>query len=214
MPSQNRNGLSGVQPRTRPIQARSAERREALLNAAAHLIDPEGVDAVTTTAVAYKSHSSVGVLYRYFPNVDSLLKALALRNMERYLERVAEGSDTTADEPWSSWDNTLDSYVHLFRTEPGFRTLRFGTIIDERFLDSTTSNDSVIARAFAELVSETHSIPVTPSLLFHLEAAIAMGSALVHRAFADDPRGDEAFIAHARDVIGAYLRTHVPIRSS
>ncbi len=214
MASHNRNGLAGMAPRNMPIQQRSALRRNALIDAAAALIDSDGVAGVTTTAVAYKSGSSVGVLYRYFPNVESLLKALAMRNLERYLELVAEGSDRSPDEPWSSWDNTLDSYVHLFRTEPGFRTLRFGTIIDERFLDGTLSNDTVIARAFAEQVSETHSIPVTPEMMFHLEAALAFGPAIVHRAFLYDPRGDEKFIEHAREVVGNYLRTYLPITAS
>lgn len=200
--------------RTVPVQQRSAERMNALLDAAAVLIDEEGIDGVTTTAVAYRSRSSVGVLYRYFPNIDSLLKALAQRNMQRYLEMVAEGSDRTPDVPWSSWDNTLDSYVHMFRHEPGFRGLRFGDIISDRFLDAELSNNTVIARAFAEQVSETHSIPVTEDLLFHLEVGVTMGSAIIHRAFNYDPKGDTRFIEHAREFIGNYLRTYIPITPS
>ena len=200
-----------IELRTVPVQRRSADRMNALLDAAAVLIDEEGIDGVTTTAVAYRSRSSVGVLYRYFPNIDSLLKALAQRNMQRYLEMVAEGSDRTPDIPWSSWDNTLDSYVHMFRHEPGFRGLRFGDIISDRFLDPEVSNNSVIARAFAEQVGETHSIPVTKDMLFHLEVGVTMGSAIIHRAFLNDPKGDKRFIEHARDYLGQYLRTYVPI---
>ena len=200
--------------RTVPVQQRSAERMNALLDAAAVLIDEEGIDGVTTTAVAYRSRSSVGVLYRYFPNIDSLLKALAQRNMQRYLEMVAEGSDRTPDIPWSSWDNTLDSYVYMFRHEPGFRRLRFGDIISERFLDPELSNNTLIARAFAEQVSETHGVPVTKDLLFHLEVGVTMGSAIIHRAFQNDPKGDKRFIEHAREFLGNYLRTYLPIKSS
>jgi len=200
--------------RTIPVQRRSADRMNALLDAAALLIDEEGIDGVTTTAVAYRSRSSVGVLYRYFPNIDSLLKALAQRNMQRYLEMVSEGSDRTPDIPWSSWDNTLDSYVHMCRHEPGFRGLRFGDIISDRFLDSEQSNNSVIARAFAEQVSETHSIPVTQDLLFHLEVGVEMGSAILHRAFLFDSTGEKRFIEHAREFIGNYLRTYVPLSPS
>lgn len=186
----------------------------ALLDAAATLIDEEGIDGVTTTAVAYRSRSSVGVLYRYFPNIDSLLKSLAQRNMQRYLEMVAEGSDRTPDIPWSSWDNTLDSYVQMFRHEPGFRGLRFGDIISDRFLDAELSNNTVIARAFAEQVSETHSVPVTKDLLFHLEVGVTMGSSIIHRAFNHNPAGDERFIEHAREFLGNYLRTYIPIKPS
>lgn len=200
-----------VELRTIPVQRRSADRMNALLDAAAVLIDEEGVDGVTTTAVAYRSRSSVGVLYRYFPNIDSLLKSLAQRNMQRYLEMVAEGSDRTPDIPWSSWDNTLDSYVHMFRHEPGFRGLRFGDIISDRFLDPESSNSTVIARAFAEQVSETHSIPVTKDMLFHLEVGVTMGTAIIHRAYAHNPKGDTSFIEHAREFLGHYLRTYIPI---
>ena len=69
--------------RTEPVQQRSAERITLLLDAAATLIDDSGIDGVTTSAVAKRSSSSVGVVYRYFPNIQALLRSLAARNMER-----------------------------------------------------------------------------------------------------------------------------------
>jgi hypothetical protein len=99
----------------------------------------------------------------------------------------------------------------MCRHEPGFRSLGFGDIINERFLDEELSNNSVIARAFAEQLSETHNVPVTDTMIFHLDAGIAMGSALVHRAFLYDPRGDKKFIDEARTVIGTYLRSQLPL---
>ena len=202
-----------IELRTVPVQQRSSQRMADLLDAAARIISEEGIDAVTTTAVAYRSGSSVGVIYRYFPNIDSLLRALAHRNLQRYLARVEAGSDLTPDVPWSSWDLTLDSFVEMCRSEPSFRQLGFGDIINDRFLDNEVSNNTVIARAFAGMVSTTHSIPVTDDMLFHIEAAVWMGSALLNRAFQSDPIGDTRFIEEARNVIGTYLRTTIPISS-
>lgn len=208
------NTSDTIELRTVPVQQRSNQRMQDLLDAAAHIIATEGIDAVTTTAAAYHSGSSVGVIYRYFPNIDSLLRALAHRNLHRYMARVEEGSDRTPDEPWSSWDLTLDSFVDMCRTEPGFRKLGFGDIIHDRFLDNEVSNNTVVARAFAGMVSQTHTVPITDDLLFHLEAAVWMGSSLLTRAFHNNPAGDERFIEEARSVIGNYLRSSVPLTSS
>lgn len=202
-----------VELRTVPIQQRSNRRMQDLLDAAAGIIANEGIDAVTTTSVAYKSGSSVGVIYRYFPNIDSLLRALAHRNLQRYLALVEEGSDKTPAEPWSSWDLTLDSFVEMCRSEPSFRQLGFGDIINDRFLDNEVSNNTVVAKAFAGMVSETHNVPVTDHMLFHIEAAVWMGDALMKRAFRSDPLGDERFVEEARRVVGNYLRTNIPISS-
>ena len=95
--------------RSQPVQQRSNERVKALLDAAAAIIDEQGIDAVTSTSVAYRSGSSVGVFYRYFLNIDALLRTLARRNLDLYMTRVREGSDMTPDLPWASWDLTLDS---------------------------------------------------------------------------------------------------------
>jgi AcrR family transcriptional regulator len=203
---------TGTALRNVPVQKRSADRMEALLDAAAKLIDEGGIDAVTTTAVAYRSGSSVGVLYRYFPNVDALLRQLATRNLHLYLHAVQEGSDLTPDEPWSSWDLTLDAFVRLCRTEPSFLHLRFGELITDRFLSDEETNNSIIAREFAKLVAETHSIPETQDMVFHLEIAVAMGQALMTEAFRRNPDGDPRIIEEARRVIGDYLRNSVPIK--
>ena len=151
------------------------------------------------------------MLYRYFPNVDALLRQLAQRNLVTYLEAVREGSDLTPDHPWSSWDYTLDAFVTLCRTQPSFLRLRFGELITDRFLSESEPNNLVIARHFADMVAETHSVPVTKDMLFHLEIAVAMGQALMTEAFRSNPKGDKRIIDEARHVIGDYLRTSIPI---
>jgi AcrR family transcriptional regulator len=197
--------------RTEPIQQRSAERITLLLDAAATLIDDAGIDGVTTSAVAKRSTSSVGVVYRYFPNIQSLLRALAARNMERYLERVWQGVENSPPEPWSSFDATLDAFIDMTRHEPGFRALRFGDVIDQRFISPELSNNAILAREFASQVGRTYDFEPDDDIVFHLEVAIEIASGLLTRAFQLDKNGDARFIEATRDLCGTYLRTHIPL---
>jgi AcrR family transcriptional regulator len=214
MTTQPTRATDKVVMRTTPIQQRSTERIELLLNAAADLIDDHGIDGVTTSAVAQRSSSSVGVVYRYFPNIQSLLRALAARNLERYLVMVQTGVDESAPEPWSSFDSTLDTFVELTRTEPGFRALRFGDVIDQRFLSPELSNNALLARRFAEQTGETHGFEPDDELIFHVEVAVEMASGLLTRAFQLDKNGDPRFIEVTRELCGDYLRTHIPLPRS
>jgi len=197
--------------RTEPIQQRSAERITLLLDAAATLIDDAGIDGVTTSAVAQRSKSSVGVVYRYFPNIQSLLRALAARNMERYLERVWVGVENSQPEPWSSFDSTLDAFIEMTRVEPGFRALRFGDVIDQRFISPELSNNAILAREFGAQVGRTYGFEPDDDLIFHLEVAIEISSGLLTRAFQLDKNGDARFIEATRELCGTYLRTHIPL---
>jgi len=43
---------------------------------------------------------------------------------------------------------------------------------------------------------------------------VEMGSAILHRAFMFDSTGEKRFIEHAREFIGNYLRTYVPLSPS
>ena len=68
-------------PRKAPAQRRSAETVDRILDSAARLFDERGYRSTTTNHVAEAAGVSVGSLYQYFPNKDSLLVALAQRHL-------------------------------------------------------------------------------------------------------------------------------------
>jgi AcrR family transcriptional regulator len=188
--------------RAEPVQQRSAERITNLLDAAADLIDEQGIDGLTTSDVATRS---VGVVYRYFPNIQSLLRALAARNMERFTARITEAM-AGPDTGWlTALDDVIDAYVDLTRTEPGFRALRFGDIIDERFIQPDVSNNTLISRSFNDLLVSRYGIEPSEELSFDLEVLVEIADSLLHRAFLYEREGDDRFIAKLRVLIREYL---------
>lgn len=60
-------------PRKTPKQARSSRLVEAILQAAIRVLEREGAAAFTTIRVAGLAGVSVGSLYQYFPNKESIL---------------------------------------------------------------------------------------------------------------------------------------------
>jgi AcrR family transcriptional regulator len=71
---------------TPPKQARSLETVNRLLDAAEQLLEEDGLEATTVPAIAKKAQVSVGVVYRRFPDKDTLLRAV----WERFLAQKRE----------------------------------------------------------------------------------------------------------------------------
>lgn len=194
--------------RTRPVQQRSTKRVTLLLDAAAALIDEKGIDGLTTTDVASNSDSSVGVVYRYYPNIQSLLLALAARNVERFMARASETLDAYDGDWLDALDPVISVSVDMMRTEPGFRALRFGTIIDHRTIDGSNSTHTDLAARFANSAVQRYGVADSPDLLFDVQVAVEVSEALIQRAFESDPAGDERFIAKARELVRHVLQAH------
>ncbi len=203
----------GAMIRTEPIQQRSTARITKLLDTAAQMIDESGIDSLTTSEVAVRSDSSVGVVYRYFPNIQSLLRALAARNLRMFSERVFSTLNGKADDWKSILDDAIDAFVELNRNEPGFRSLRFGSIINNRFIDPSMSNNTVLARAFADILGKKYGFEPDDDLVFNLEVIIEIEDAMLKRAFLLDRNGDERFIQRARDIARQYLNDNTDLPS-
>jgi AcrR family transcriptional regulator len=73
MPTGTRTELS---PRKQPQQERSRRMRDRILEASIRVLRSDGPLAFTTTRVADEADISVGSLYQYFPNKQSLVVAL------------------------------------------------------------------------------------------------------------------------------------------
>ncbi|GAB3605800.1 TetR family transcriptional regulator [Conyzicola nivalis] len=194
--------------RTEPVQQRSSERITLLLDTAASLIDEKGIDGLTTSDVAARSHSSVGVVYRYFPNIQSLLRALAARNMQRFLSAVFVTIEENPGGWLSELDAILDIYADLTRSEPGFRALHFGDVIDERFIDGQTNANKELATNLVQFLTARYELPQTEEFELDLDVAIEIASALMQRAFRVDRNGDERYLAKARFVVREVLEPY------
>jgi AcrR family transcriptional regulator len=68
-----------LSPKKRPLQARSRATYDALIEAAAHILEARGLDGLNTNSVAERAGASIGSLYQYFPNKDALVAALIER---------------------------------------------------------------------------------------------------------------------------------------
>ena len=79
-----------LKPRKRPAQARSRATVEAILVAAAKVLQRQGYAATTTDRIAERAGVSVGSLYQYFPNKDAILVALTERHIDAGFALVRE----------------------------------------------------------------------------------------------------------------------------
>ncbi|QDQ25561.1 TetR/AcrR family transcriptional regulator [Chitinimonas arctica] len=83
------------QARKSPRQARSQQMVEVILEATARVLAERGYAGTNTNLVAERAGVSVGSIYQYFPNKDSLVTALHERHaaqMGQAIERVLAGS--------------------------------------------------------------------------------------------------------------------------
>ncbi|MDH6181429.1 AcrR family transcriptional regulator [Microbacteriaceae bacterium SG_E_30_P1] len=199
---------SSLSVRAEPVQQRSAERITSLLDAAAELIDSHGIDGLTTSDVATRSGSSVGVVYRYFPNIQSLLKALAARNLDKFTTRLQETLPEDTSDSFGAMNAAIDAYLELARSEAGFRALRFGDVIDDRFISDEPARSTGLAAMFKDILVTRYGINSTPELEFDIEVLVEVGDALLHRAFRYDQQGDERFITRLRELTQEFIDAH------
>ncbi|ENU09872.1 TetR/AcrR family transcriptional regulator [Acinetobacter calcoaceticus] len=85
-------------PRKRPRQARSVATFEAILEAAARILESLGFAGFNTNAVAELAGVSIGSLYQYFPSKDALIVELIRRERAELSKRIVEAiqqSDAT-----------------------------------------------------------------------------------------------------------------------
>lgn len=68
-------------PRKLPQQDRSKITVDAILTATAHILTQEGYDKASTNRIAERAGISIGSLYQYFPNKESLIAALRERHV-------------------------------------------------------------------------------------------------------------------------------------
>ncbi len=171
-----------IQPRKEPVQERSRERFERILEVALELIVTKGVDAVAMSEIASNSQISIASLYQYFPDKAAIVATLADRfNQEG--RRCVEEAFAHVQAPTdmiTALHEMIDGYLEFFTETPGPRAIWQATQADLRlhFIDEEDceAHSSIISRALQRV-----SPKVAPDEAFRLGRVLTCTVAMVVR---------------------------------
>lgn len=191
--------------RNEPVQARSTARLTRLLDAAAEVIDEIGFERLTTAMVAERAGASIGTVYRYFPDRIAVLQSLSVRATAEFIDEV---TTSLRDDSHGDWLQAIDAAIDLldrsFASKPGFRSLRFGDVIDLVPIEGARTNSAVVAEAMAGVLGSRFSL-TSDDLAFHLEAALRIADSLFARSFTGPSAREIRFTEAAKAVSRGYL---------
>lgn len=88
---------SHLEPRRRPRQERARATFDAILVAAREIIARDGYASLTTNKVADRAGASIGSLYQYFPNKETILVTLLEEHMAGLRPLIEESLNELAD---------------------------------------------------------------------------------------------------------------------
>ncbi|WP_329127619.1 TetR/AcrR family transcriptional regulator [Streptomyces sp. NBC_01465] len=186
--------------RRAPVQQRSAERLDRILEACAVLLDETGYEHLSTRAVAARAGVPIGSVYRFFGNKRAMADALARRNLDMYAERIAARLATLPAADWHAMiDAVLDEYLDMKRTVPGFALVEFGPPA------TPYEGNSLVADRLTGLLGA--HLGRTPDEALHRTFLVAVeaADAVLQLAFRTDPEGDPALVTEVRILLRAYL---------
>jgi AcrR family transcriptional regulator len=189
-----------------PIQARSRERLRRVLDAADHILATEGPDAFTTTRIAAAAEVPVGSVYRYFPDKQAIVEALALSYWSDFEDLVAGVAEAAEESPLENpTEAILSTLAAGFRVRPGFLALWYGGLRTEAVRDVTRPTRTAIARSVERVLAV--SFPAAPPQDRAVVARMVTlaGDGLLREAFRlDRVNGDDDVLAESVRMLDAY----------
>jgi AcrR family transcriptional regulator len=193
-----------------PTQARSRERLRRVLDAADELLVRDGAAAFTTTRIAAVAGIPIGSLYRYFPDKETIVEALAMQYWSDFEDLVAAAAE--ADEREALDDPAaivIDALAAGFRARPGFLALWYGGLRTERVREVTRPTRVAIAASVQRILWVHWPRSAEADRTTAAQMVVLAGDALLREAFRQDPDGERRLLEESKAMIGAYLRARL-----
>lgn len=180
-----------------------------MLDVAADLVDSVGPEVITTGMIAKAAGVSIGWLYDFFPNRESIFDAVVARNFDK-IALVAE--DVHAARPDDDWRVVLGAVIEalfeFYKHEPGFRVLWFSRFQSAAMVEVNREHDLAGANDAYERLrgNGLELVGVSPERALHLVIGIIDKG--LDLAFRVDPAGDRQIVAETVTAVVCYLERY------
>jgi len=202
-------------PRRLPLQSRSQHTVQRVLDAASSLLQQMPLEELTTTRIAAEAGLSIGGLYRFFPDKQTIIDAIAVRHVNQFrasLEATVmktierEFANLETFDPAQILDSVVDAYVVYLDAHPDFRTISFGRHISAATREREASPNVGLPALLKNFMLERLGIPNTPELDLMLRVVSEAGERLIAYAY-EQPKREERnrVIAEMKRMLSGYL---------
>lgn len=192
--------------RRKPLQERSQDTVQRIFRAASDLLASAPIDEITTSRIAHAAGLSIGALYRFFPDKQSIIDAIAVRHMDEFRAAFESrlASLNFSDGP-AFLSTVIDAFVAFLESRPDFRAIAFGQIsaaTRQHQTDPNASTGGLVKRFMIESLGMND----LASLDLKLRIAIETGERLFAYAFEQpDATSRAAVIAELKRLLASYL---------
>ncbi len=189
------------------MQERSRRRVERIRTAALELLETQGVDAVTTRAIAHRAEVPVATVYQFFPNRDAILQEIVSDHLDR---RDAEGAAILAALAPTSLAEVAHGifefhYEHL-RNHPHLVNLHYTSLASGLLADPRARRAEFAYALHAGLLRWGLLRVGTDPLVTMV--AVEMGDRLLEMAFHAGPETDRAILTEGERALTRYLQSY------
>lgn len=196
-----------------PVQERSQETVGRVLAAAGRLLARGVAPAGLTTAqIAAEAGLSVGALYRFFPDKQAVVDAIALRHLDAFQEVLAAGlMADLPDSPTGFLGAVIDAFVQYLDRNADFRTLAYGPPGGggrsiSRALFEAQAGGGEMAGMVREALEGLFGVAPDEGFDFRLRIAAEIGDRLIAHGLAQtDSASRGRVLDEAKRVLGGYL---------
>lgn len=198
-----------------PVQGRSQHTVQRVLDAASSLLQQMPLEAVTTTRIAAEAGLSIGALYRFFPDKQSIIDAIAVRHIEQFRPIFEEALEKTLEREFSNLatfdpvvilNHAIDAYVGYLDAHPDFRTLAFGRYISAATKERQASPVVGLPALLKNFLLVRLGIANTPEFDLMLRIVSETGERLIAFAYEQPTREErDRVIAEMKLMLSRYL---------
>jgi AcrR family transcriptional regulator len=141
--------------RLQPVQRRSRERVERIVQAAVEVLSERGLHGLTTRAIAARSEIPVATIYRYFANRDEIIAAYLEREMDQIEQSVLSAvSGLERVTIRSVVETAALAHMHHHQQHPEGVPLWFGGRASLAVVEKVRQLDARLALVFRAAMSE------------------------------------------------------------
>lgn len=189
-----------------PVQERSNDTVQQIFAATSALLGKMPLDQITTSRIAAEAGVSIGGLYRFFPDKQSIIDAIAVRSVEEFRASVERKLEATGGvDPREFLDLVIDAYVEFLDSRPDFRTIALGRHVSPGTRERQVAAEVGPAALVKGFISRL-GIEVASDLNLKIRIATETGERLIAFAYTQPtPQDRGRVITEMKQLLARYL---------